>query len=252
MHNNAAINYKSQYQQDKIVDYLFKGHKYGFFIDIGAHDGVSFSNSYFFERTRKWTGVCFEPIHDLYLELVKNRECRCINGAISNRTELVKFTRGTGYIEMLSGISKFRDDKHIARTEKDIAKFGGNLVEIEVQAYSLNEFLQDNNILEIDFLSLDIEGGEYEVLKSIDMSKVSIKSIAVELNFIETKDKIEKLLNDNDFFLAILTGADGIFLHRKHFNPFHYRVNRLRLEGFMKEQYERIINKLKRYFIVLC
>jgi hypothetical protein len=60
--------YFSQYKQDEFLDkVLFKKKQNGFFIEIGAHDGISFSNSFFFEKNRSWEGICIEPIL-LYLK----------------------------------------------------------------------------------------------------------------------------------------------------------------------------------------
>ena len=69
------MNYYSQSQQDKIVDILFSKKMNGFFVDIGAHNGVNFSNSLFFETYRDWKGVCIEPIPEVFEQLQKNRNC---------------------------------------------------------------------------------------------------------------------------------------------------------------------------------
>ena len=160
MIKKKSNNYFSQYMQDRIIDGLLKSKTNGFFIDIGAYDGKTLSNSYFFEISRNYSGLCFEPNPEVFQKLTQNRSCECINAAISDKTEIVKFTKCTGYIEMLSGISKYREEKHIERTSKDISIHGGEICEIEVQAVNLNDILDQRNIREVDFLSLDIEGGE--------------------------------------------------------------------------------------------
>ena len=78
------MKYYSQLQQDRIVDEYFKGKNNGFFVDIGAHDGIECSNSAFFEYHRDWTGICVEPGPIEYEKLTKNRRCTCINGCVSN------------------------------------------------------------------------------------------------------------------------------------------------------------------------
>src|SRR3972149_7086762 len=73
--------YYSQYQQDKwLYENIFKNNTNGFFVDIGASDGIKFSNTYFFEKMLGWNGVCVEPLPDIYKRLIKNRNCICING----------------------------------------------------------------------------------------------------------------------------------------------------------------------------
>ena len=79
------MKYYGQYQQDKYLDKLFKGKSNGTFVDIGAHDGLTFSNSYFFEKERNWKGVCLEPIPEIFAKLNETRNCIKINGCVSNK-----------------------------------------------------------------------------------------------------------------------------------------------------------------------
>lgn len=68
--------YKSQSFQDIVLDrWMFEGARDGVFVDIGAADGVSFSNSYFFEKERGWRGLCIEPNREDFARLERNREC---------------------------------------------------------------------------------------------------------------------------------------------------------------------------------
>lgn len=227
MKANTPHPYFSQYGQDEILDHIFKYKFFGFFLDIGAHDGISYSNSYFFEKYRHYSGLCFEPNPDVYFKLKNNRKCECIKAAISDKTEIVKFTKGTGYTEMLSGITNFRENKHIARVNRDISIHGGEITEIEVQAFNLNEILNQRNIIMIDFLSIDIEGGELVVLKSIDFKKIHIKAIIVEINFPEIKSQISNYLRPQGFRFLCNTGSDGIYINISDFDFFNPILIRL-------------------------
>ena len=77
----------SQLGQDKIVDEYFRGKRHGVFVDIGAYDGLTFSNTLMLERERDWTGICIEPLPDIFAELRKNRRCICVQACIGNREE---------------------------------------------------------------------------------------------------------------------------------------------------------------------
>lgn len=175
--------YYSQSKQDYIIDILLNGQVNGFFVDIGAHDGISLSNSYFFEKERGWHGICVEPIPEVFEKLKKNRNCKLINGAISETSEKTTFIKVSGYAEMLSGISKFRDSRHQGRTLSEISQHGGQMEEIEIKTYSFDEVFQKLDVKKIDYLSLDIEGGELEVLKSINFKKYNISILTVENNY---------------------------------------------------------------------
>src|SRR5580700_5035187 len=76
--------YHGQFRQDKFInDHFFKNRKNGTFIDIGAFDGVSLSNTCFFEKELDWSGICIEPIPEIYEQLKANRNCTCIHGCIA-------------------------------------------------------------------------------------------------------------------------------------------------------------------------
>ena len=75
----------SQLGQDILVDEYFGGKRGGVFVDIGAYDGVTFSNTLMLERERGWTGVCIEPLPDVFAELRQNRGCVCVQACIGDR-----------------------------------------------------------------------------------------------------------------------------------------------------------------------
>ena len=212
---SSNLIYYSQFNQDKIIDRLLRGKRSGYFIDIGAHDGISFSNSYFFEKYRNYNGSCFEANTIVFRQLEKNRNATCINAAISEEDGKVTFIQCIGYGEMLSGIKEFRDPRHIERTKKTIEKHGGRIVESEVLSMNLNNFLQTHQIIHIDFLSIDIEGGEYEILKTINFDSFDIKIICVELNYPEIENEIINLLNNVGYKLITKIDVDGLFIKRK-------------------------------------
>ena len=63
--------FNSQHKQDMLLELsVFKGYKNGFFIDIGAHDGVTINNTLYFEKYNNWSGINIEPIKKVYDKLV--------------------------------------------------------------------------------------------------------------------------------------------------------------------------------------
>ena len=89
--------YYSQYGQDKIInERIFNSKRNGFFVDIGANDGITGSNTYFFEKELNWTGVCIEPQPDIFHKLTDNRETECHNCAISPKSGSAKFLKEEG------------------------------------------------------------------------------------------------------------------------------------------------------------
>jgi len=191
------MKYYGQYQQDKYLDQLFKKKTKGVFIDIGAHDGLTFSNSLFFEKERNWTGTCFEPIPEIFQKLNEARTCVKVNGCISEKTGVEKFLRVRGEFvdtEMLSGLVNKYDPRHLERIDREIKQYGGSKEEIEVKCYNINDLLSENKFNHVDFFTIDTEGNEMSILKTINFKAFDIDILLVENNY-QTKEM-------NDFMVS--------------------------------------------------
>ena len=171
------ILYHGQYKQDMIVDILinYLNVKPGIktFLDIGANDGISLSNTYFLEKHRNWIGICVEPIPSIYSKLVENRpNSACFNCLVgSESASQIPFLHIIGEHEMCSGKLDTYHPKHIQR----INSTNSTCNQLNLQQRTLNEIIIQSNIgcTHFDFLSLDTEGSEYDILKSIDFSTYS-------------------------------------------------------------------------------
>lgn len=178
--------YYSQFQQDKYIfeNFLSKTQN-GVFVDIGADDGERFSNSYFFERNG-YTGLCIEPRKSAFDKLIKIRNCYCENVAVDTETGSAKFLQLDGYGSGLSGIVKNYDPRHVTRISREIKhKDHKGTSHITVKTELLQDLLDRYQLFDIDLLSMDIEGHEFEILKTIDWDKINIKVITVENNYKE-------------------------------------------------------------------
>lgn len=216
------MKYYGQYEQDKYLDKLFKQKKNGIFVDIGAHDGETFSNSYFFEKDRNWKGVCVEPIPEIFKKLDQTRNCIKINGCISNKIGTEKFLRVRGEFvdtEMLSGLVEDYDDRHIERIDREIKEFGGSKEEIEVTCYDINQVLIDNKINKVDFFTIDTEGNELKILNTIQFDKFDFDVFIVENNY-ETED-IKQLMDTNGFKRIKKIGHDEVYRNKSKLSFLH-------------------------------
>ena len=202
--------YFSQYRQDEFIDkVVFNKKRKGFFVDIGAHDGVSFSNSNFFEENRKFSGLCIEPNPKVFTQLKKNRKCDVLNICVADKVGIVKFLAIEGYPEMLSGIINHYHPKHLERIDSYIAEYGGAKEEIEVNCMPLQNIDSLCNKV-IDFISIDTEGNELSILKSIDFSKIKITCFTIE-NYYDNNE-IKEILNRNNYIRVYRLGDDDIYL----------------------------------------
>ena len=92
-HTEEECQYFSQYDQDRYVnEQFFKNKKGGVFVEIGAYDGVLLSNTFFFKKYLGWTGICIEPIPDVFSRLKSNRSAICVQGCICSGEDQVNFS----------------------------------------------------------------------------------------------------------------------------------------------------------------
>jgi len=204
--------YHSQCGQDRFVyENYFKDYREGVFIDIGAHDGVSLSNTLFFEEELDWTGICIEPNPKVFPALKNNRKAICIQGSVSDEAGECPFLNISGPLEMLSGLIGKFDFRHLERIHRDIAFQGGSYEWIDVNCYLLNEILENQGISHVHFLSLDTEGGEFEILASLDFSRFQIDVITVEDNY--NDPRFIPFLSEKGFRFVQTLDQDLIFLN---------------------------------------
>lgn len=198
----------SQIGQDLEVLKFYNNKKNGFFIEIGASDGIELSNTYLLENMFDWKGICVEPIPNRFNLLCKNRpNSLCYDYAVYNvSNKHVIFDIANNY-DLLSGISEYIDCyKHVVDSNKK---------QIVVNTISLNDLLEKSNAPSfIDYLSLDTEGSELEILKSVDFQKYTFGLIDVEHNFSESKRKdIHSLLTSNGYHFLRENKWDDCYKH---------------------------------------
>lgn len=190
MNNNyyKSNNRPSQLgQDDKCLDFL-KGKREGYFVDIGAFDGLDLSNTKKLEYEYGWKGICVEPIKEMYEICKDNRpNSICINKCIYDENTSVNFNIvGKDDYSMLSGISN-------------------NGTEI-IDAITFTKLLDEADAPKImDFLSLDTEGSELKILQSLDHSKYKFRFITVEHNYNTDVRKCirDELLNNGYKFYGV-------------------------------------------------
>ncbi len=161
----------------------------GFFVEFGATDGVTLSNTWLLEAEFGWKGLCAEPNPRFLEALNQNRRCTVVDACIGARTgDTVDFILADVY----GGIADYVDiDKHEAKREAYRSE--GKV--LQLKTVSLNDFLRQHDApKEIDYLSIDTEGSEYDILKAFPFDQWTIRLITVEHNFTQQREKIRALL----------------------------------------------------------
>ena len=177
----------SQLGQDLLVDGYFGSKRNGVFVDIGAYDGVTFSNTLMLERERGWTGICIEPLPDVFARLQEARRCVCVQACLGNRDEAaVDFLAVQSQAvdtRMLSGVVSEYDPRHLARVDSEVRASGGTTSVIRVPMRHLHPLLHEHGIDRVDYLSIDTEGSELLILRSIVLSAIGSPCVTVENNY---------------------------------------------------------------------
>jgi FkbM family methyltransferase len=159
--------------------------KHGFFIEAGANDGLTQSNTLFYERYKQWTGLLVEPIPDLASQCKINRpQCIVENYALvpHDFTESHIEMRYSNLMSLVKGAMK-SEEAEIAHIEKGI-----NSYDVKVPTATLTSILDRHSVKNIDLFSLDVEGFELSVLQGLDLDKYRPKWMLIETKYREEID----------------------------------------------------------------
>ncbi|MDR2375460.1 MAG: FkbM family methyltransferase [Treponema sp.] len=173
---DTGLSFPGQAGQDLLAYLYFRGKKTGFFLDIGAHDGRTYSNSYVFEQLG-WRGACVEPLPGVFEQLRQNRRCDCYQAALAaSASPGAVFVHAVG-VDTLSGL-----ESELAGGHEDwIVREGGRPERIRVKTLTFSGLMASYPDQQtIDFLSLDVEGAEMAILRTIDFETYNFGLITVE------------------------------------------------------------------------
>ncbi len=206
-------NYKAQNDLDiKLKKFLNK--RNGFFIEIGANDGIHQSNTFYLEKNKNWSGLLVEPGKEAFSRLIKNRSKRnifvnaaCVPFYYDKDSITFNDYYLMGYTEAINSDNDLVDHKnhsirYIKNTDQDHAIYS-------VPAIDLNTILLENNApRNIDFFSLDVEGEELSVLEGLDF-----RTFNIELLLIESRDlrRTTEFLNKKNMSLIEEYGSNYLF-----------------------------------------
>lgn len=207
--------YYSQFGQDKwIAEVLLSGKRGGVFVEIGAHDGISISNTYYLEKNLGWNGLAVEPNPNIYNQLKRNRSCNTVNASIGAKDGTSIYRHISGYAEQLSGLVDQYHPTHLIRIKNEINQYGGGYQDIEIICYSINTLLEKYKLHHIDYLSIDVEGGEKSIIEELDFNRFDISVISIENNYGDYQ--IPKVLLNKGYKLDSIVGDEFYVKTSKH------------------------------------
>jgi FkbM family methyltransferase len=167
---------------DYVIDY-FKEARGLSFIDVGAYDGLTWSNSLPLEEFYGWTGICVEPNSKPFEKRRAHRKCICLNIALADTEAEMKFLEIEGHAEMLSGLISTYDKRHVERVKNETLSYRDKINLRPIKCRTIASLASEYQIKKVDFLSVDTEGSELNVIKGIDLSQLEISLICLECNY---------------------------------------------------------------------
>ena len=178
----------SQVRQDIFALAQLDFKKHGFFVEFGATNGAELSNTLIMERDYGWTGILAEPARGWHAALRSNRkaaiETRCV---WKESGHTVEFTETASAVN--SAISSFVKTPRKVRGQS-----------YEVQTISLNDLLAEHNAPEVvDYISIDTEGSEFDILDAVDFDRWSFRVMTVEHNHEPQRDQVYALLTSKGY-----------------------------------------------------
>jgi len=201
----------SQENQDMIVyESFFKNKFSSIFCDVGGNHPLIFSNTRYFEEIG-WNGYVFEPLPKMKPLWDEHRKAKLFPYALSDKEGEVVFS-------VVSDNETFGDMfSYVKDTKESGYKYESE--DIVVKTKVLKDILIKNNITHINYMSIDVEGHELNVLHGIDFKTVQIDVLTIENNsrccHIYGDDKIREIMLKNNYILwGRIVGLDDIFVHK--------------------------------------
>ncbi len=202
MNNKDIFISYSQYMEDIVLAALLQGSKDGFYVDVGANDEEYHSvTKHFYEMG--WRGINIEPIPHLFKQFGKKRKRDInLNVAISENEGELNFREYPDH----NGLSTLSQESQIENSKLNLP-----YKDYKVPVRSLKSIFGEYDVKTIDFLKIDVEGYEYEVLKSNDWDKYRPRVICIEANhrsndwskFLKNK-MYARIINDglNEYYVS--------------------------------------------------
>ena len=210
---NNLLCSKSQLFQDLWVLWELREKRNGFFVEFGAFDGVHLSNSFALENVFDWDGLLAEPNPDLYSKIASVRTAKLDRRCVYSETgQTVQFSITTeSEYSTISGYSEL-DHHKISRADHRV---------VSVESVSLDDFLDQSAAPDIiDYMSLDTEGSEYDILRAFRWER-HIRCITVEHNFTSNQSRIDQLMTRQGYIrrLPRVSKWDAWYVHKDDYQP---------------------------------
>ncbi len=223
--------YYSQFGEDRILAEIFNK-KQGLCIEVGANDGINDSNTMHFESIG-WNCILIEPNPVLCKMIRASRNATLVEAAASDKKCETSLFVAEG-ADRAHGVSTINSKEE---SLDKIKSYGFTYREVKVNARLLNDILEDLKIdHQIDFISIDVEGHELEVLKGFSIERWKPTVILIEDNSNSEKSDVRNYLKNFGYLPFKRTGVNDWYAHK---------TNRELVNLYSRSNYGWVILKIK-------
>ena len=198
----------SQFGEDELLDRIFLQKRNGVCIEVGANDGITDSTTYHFEK-KGWSCILIEPNPELCARIRQSRNALLIECAASNQEGNATLYVAEG-AERAHGVSTICEE-----AQERIHRFGFSTKPVQVRRATLDGILRKANIASyVDFVSIDVEGHELDVLKGFSIEMWRPRIIIAEDNSNFANTEVTNYLKQQNYLPFMRTGVNDWYAHK--------------------------------------
>ena len=202
----------SQIEQERWVLAMCCGRRYGRFAEIGAFDGVLHSNTFFLESDYGWGGVLVEPNPLLFAKLAASRSAAGLERAVHREGgQLLSFVPS----QEIGTLAEYAESDGYAEHRRQAISENG-LITVETVTFDQMDEADGQAGSGFDYVSLDTEGSELDILRTIDLAKHTISLFTIEHNFVEPRREMMHVVLQEAGYRRMKVGFDDWYWHEGH------------------------------------
>jgi FkbM family methyltransferase len=236
-HDGKYFRYSSQCGQDEfLIEEITNYQKNGYFVEIGAFEGTYLSNTVVLERELDWQGICVEANPEFFKLMKERRNCIKVRACLDEKEQEVIFRVDNN---VFAGIIDDDTDNGQKLSDMQIQSLLSQKKAIKMKTKTLEKVLAKKNAPKvIDFLSMDVEGAEYRILKNFPFDKYVFLAVVIE----RPTPELNELLFENDYVFVknqecgACAQFDTWYIHKSH--P--------RFDKIQKKPFEQVIGYTER------
>ena len=199
--------YQAQHGEDRWLEHYFRGAKSGFFVEVGAYDGLVLSNTFFLESLG-WRGILVEPVPE------KARRCR-ENRPHARVFECAAVAPGTPaeiQFDLVEGGEVYSTSAMTPEHAARLVEYGLTRRSIAVSTRTLDSILEEVAPKRVDFVSIDVEGAELDVLRGFDLDVWHPRVVMIEVNTPRRSDEIARLFRSAGYVYLTSLGINDVYV----------------------------------------